>query len=1344
MLRLRLITRWPALLLAAGLLVSARPGGAVVTQIDGTVVPQDTDRILPGLNFGEGEPAYTVEILNIDPVRDAKQTPELFQVPGDPDSGFAEVDFEYLIHGGGYDNDFGWYNADDPSELFIMMGPNSGDPDWELENDWDGYNPWTQGTATRTFDFGASYEDWLAGEPGYHGGAIGFFLYTEESEDGVRRLFYTEQELNGDGNYVHFLIYESVALDLTYYFGFEDLFRGGDNDFEDNFFQVRGLVVPCVPEEETCDGQDNNCNGYVDENLVADPSTEQCEPEANQGICGAHTECREGEWQCIVDQGPTTEICNGFDDDCDGQVDDSPSTSDRTEQCTSAQNEGACAASTQCTGGAWRCVVTQGPVAEICDGVDNDCNGETDEGLAPTTELCTVAETRGECEASTQCTSDGWACVVAQGPVLEICDGLDNDCDGTVDDLPEGAEPDEELCSAAANVGPCEAATECTGGAWRCVVSRAPEVEVCDGIDNDCDGTVDDDLVPPADLDCFTQNVGQCVYGPQCDGSGGWACVRQVEPTTEICDGLDNDCNGTIDDLPTDVTIPNACGAAANAGDCSAVTQCSGGAWRCVVEQGPNPEVCDGRDNDCNGAIDDNMVPPTSLDCVALSVGTCSYQPSCDGTTWECAQIVGPVAEICDGRDNDCDGQIDEEPETLPGVGGECTPSVAGLPICGTPSYECLNGVLICTNYTVGAAEICDQVDNDCDGAIDENLDENGHTLPGVGLSCGTSVGECEAGLTACVDGELTCAPEQGPIDEVCDGRDNDCDGQVDEDPLTLPGVGDACEVNACTGQRVCENGALVCSVEPQPEECDGLDNDCDGSIDEDLPWVGTICTTDLTATVSDNGNAGECASGHWECLTEDGVAERTCVGEVGPVDELCNGLDDDCDGYIDNDPDGDGPEELHGEIDGEDVYVRTECGNEEACGTGSYVCEDGAIRCDTTIEATAEVCNGRDDDCDGEIDEAEDLVDSTGAPCGTALPPCTPGVYECLDGELACVGAEEGEDEICDGADNDCDGLVDEDVFPEEGEQCAPLGLDDEPLELPLPEDSLCQPGTVNCLDGGFVCVGAIGPNDVELCNLVDDNCNGLVDDDAVCPPEHICREGQCLLPCLTGEFPCPGGTICVDGYCEPIDQQSSGGGGAGGNGADLDTAGAGAELMAGAPGGLVAGAAGHSAGEACAASCQARAEECDEEISSLGKRCRALCAGTAGDEGEDEEAESCLEKAACDKLTRALRADGEVCGLRRGEQSGEAGAGGEPSPGESGSPAAAPAAGRGAGHAPPVGNWGMATGGGGCGCKLGSAPSGAAGLSLGTALLGLLWQRRRRSRVRSERNSVRKEDAR
>ncbi len=193
-----------------------------------------------------------------------------------------------------------------------------------------------------------------------------------------------------------------------------------------------------------------------------------------------------------------------------------------------------------------------------------------------------------------------------------------------------------------------------------------------------------------------------------------------------------------------------------------------------------------------------------------------------------------------------------------------------------------------------GAQELCDGVDNDCDGLTDEDFTN-------LGDVCNVGVGECErTGEYICSADKLSteCNAVAGnPSEELCDGLDNDCDSQTDEDFTNL---GNVCiiGVGECerTGNYVCtaDKTGTECNAvagEPTYELCDGFDNDCDGLIDEIFTNLGDSCTVGI----------GECKrTGEYVCTADELGTECNAVpGE--PVPEICDdGLDNDCDGYID------------------------------------------------------------------------------------------------------------------------------------------------------------------------------------------------------------------------------------------------------------------------------------------------------------------------------------------------------------------------------------------------------------------------------------------------------------
>ncbi|MBP46551.1 MAG: hypothetical protein CMH53_01280 [Myxococcales bacterium] len=285
---------------------------------------------------------------------------------------------------------------------------------------------------------------------------------------------------------------------------------------------------------------------------------------------------------------------------------------------------------------------------------------------------------------------------------------------------------------------------------------------------------------------------------------------------------------------------------------------------KCVADQPtcdytkvPNYEVveltCDGLDNDCNGATDNNLARPIAVSWP--NVGVCKKALKvCDASNgWKepkGVEIAGyqSVETQCDGLDNDCDGVTDIDITGKP-------PMSSALGVCSSLSKVCLWGMWLnpnpqqAPNYQA-VETLCDGLDNDCDGLTDESLSPP--KLPSGGFKVLQS-GVCTGAKASCVKG-VWVAPDYAkyvssiglsglyePIEQTCDGLDNDCDGQTDEG---LTGPPASIQFGVCAGLRkVCKgiNGWMdpplqqVAKVSLGPEiSCDGQDNDCDGKTDEE------------------------------------------------------------------------------------------------------------------------------------------------------------------------------------------------------------------------------------------------------------------------------------------------------------------------------------------------------------------------------------------------------------------------------------------------------------------------------------------------------------------------------
>lgn len=386
-------------------------------------------------------------------------------------------------------------------------------------------------------------------------------------------------------------------------------------------------VVNC-PQNHIC--ENNVC---IYESCI-DDETKECGIDTGECQKGLQT-CNNGIWsECVGEIKPVEEICDGTDNNCDGNTDENCSClNGETKICGS--DEGYCEKGLQtCNNGVWSdCVGEITPVAEICDEIDNNCNGNTDEGCS-----CSNGATKecgsdiGSCRKGEQICNNGvWSdCQGDVKPTEEICNGFDDNCDSITDNIINPPQADKHFGVCSLSVKVCEG-TELVEPDYSLLQNYEQTETLCDNIDNDCDNEIDNITKSCYSDSEETNGVGICLSGNQSCLLGNWSsCEGEVLPTEELCDNLDNDCNGIIDGMTESCYSGPA--ETNGVGECkSGIKTCTAGNFGvCIGEVIPIAETCDNKDNDCDystdemvhleGAICKNDVPPVAGSKTALNL----------------------------------------------------------------------------------------------------------------------------------------------------------------------------------------------------------------------------------------------------------------------------------------------------------------------------------------------------------------------------------------------------------------------------------------------------------------------------------------------------------------------------------------------------------------------------------------------------------------------------------------------------------------------------------------------------------------------------------------------------
>jgi hypothetical protein len=760
------------------------------------------------------------------------------------------------------------------------------------------------------------------------------------------------------------------------------------------------------------------CDFYLDNDDDGYPADQDCDDENANVHPGA------------------AEVCNEIDDDCDGSVD---------EGCTIYYRD-----------------------------ADGDGYGKTNESIPATSPIPGYVATSGDCNDNNAYVHPG---------ATEICNGIDDDCDGDSD---EGCtlwywDEDGDTFGVANNSSTYQHDKYTTQNSGDCDDTQGdinPGVpELCNGTDDNCEGTIDegcrlyfrdvdeDTWGDPFDVKVATSPpTGYVPNGSDCDDTN--AAINPDAP--EVCNLVDDNCDGDIDegcttyyddddgdgygdpaDPVVDTTAPD--GYVPNYDDCDDTDE--------LTYPGA-PETCDGADNDCDGNSDEGCAtyyrdadgdgfgnPAESTTATSQPSGYVANAGDCNDSN---AAIKPGATEVCNSVDDNCDGNTDEGCATYyqdadsDGVGNS---AVTQVDTSAPPGYVSGGGDCNDNDNTVypGAAELCDGKDNDCDTQIDENCplqyrdaDGDGYGNPGGPTSTYPQSGYVD-NASDCNDSNAAIKPG---ATEVCNGMDDDCDGMTDEG----------------------------CTTYYQDSDNDGFGN----------PAISTTATTQPSGYVV---NAGDCNDNN--------------AGINPGAAETCNGVDDNCDTHIDEgcftyyrDEDNDGFGDSENTVVG------------GATPPAGYVVSDGDCNDanDDVYPGATEQCNGVNDDCDGATDEGcvTYYQDADGDGYGnpdvtqTVNSPAPPPGYIATDGDCDDTNPEihVGATEVIDSVDNNCNGQVDEGLCSGD---CSPCDVND---------DGICDEVDLAIFGAshGWDDWDCVLNGDVEcICDLVAPNltCDGL---DGIC----------------------------------------------------------------------------------------------------------------------------------------------------------------------------------------------------------------------------------------------------
>ncbi len=825
--------------------------------------------------------------------------------------------------------------------------------------------------------------------------------------------------------------------------------------------------------------------------------TRSCALENEFGVCNGVETCSGADgWQACDAREPAPEECNGIDDDCDGLADEDHK---NPKPCESfVEGLGTCTGVATCQGvKGWVCSA-EAPSSEVCDFFDNDCDGVTDEDFKNSVGKYADTNHCGGCNkdcqglfpnATSRCDdtkpsplcvvdfcepgyykANDWQCLPQYDTACLPC-SADFQCGGGVCVRIGSSGYCAQACGAGqSNCGPgalCQAAVDPLG---------APKGQACIPSSGDCSCTA---ATQGSKRPCTVQgSLGSCFGFEACDAVAGWGVCTAAPPTAEVCDGIDNDCNGFVDEgLPASQPCENS---KAGIGTCKGDATCQGDlGWVCGASI-PIPELCDYKDNDCDGTTDEtfkntggkynqnqhcgqcntscsNGIPNATAECNdSYTTPTCTVA-ECEAGFYELNDFLCLPSGVADCRS--CTADVQCEGRQCVEIGGArfCAATCTIDDDCPT-GYGCVDTFDPDTNAT---GKYCQPDNGTCDcQTLTSGAKKPCEATGPLGTCVGFEICEPAAGWQGC-----TAKPAAA---EACDGSDNDCNGLIDDGVAITKPCENTNAFGTCVGTSTCSGplGYLCNAKTAGAEACDYLDNDCDGLTDEDFKTpdgkyglnghcgaCSAACgdTIDNAASETCDGSkakplcvVGQCKPGFFQlndfqCVVQPDVGCLSCSDDEDCFGSLCRQLTD-------------------GKYCAEKCVATADCEPGFLCDGGACVPSSGSCDCTVATEGAKRLCS---------------VANDVGTCVGFST--CDPS-----KGWSSCDAGTPGA-EVCNGLDDDCNGIPDDDLAATQPcEKTNQYGT--------CVAEAVCQGGL------GYVCK-AIEPGP-EVCDFVDNDCNGETDD--------------------------------------------------------------------------------------------------------------------------------------------------------------------------------------------------------------------------------------------------------